>query len=154
MKVAKNPDYTDEHFVRQSSRCFHRSMEYDFFTYQEFIYEDFKEFAASLGFCEDYGATGWGKGSTTDGEFGKKSIDHKTHNSCELIWQYYILNRWSWKSTTTREDFDRFGFGIKEILTTNPARQNYCSSVIESRKRKLKIESNEQLIYSIKECEK
>jgi len=123
IKISKNPDQLDEHFMAQSAWCNHRNTEYDFVTHLRFMYEDFKEFGESLGFWEEFAATGWGKRYDKVGAFGEQSIDHKTHNSGKLIWYHYTEPLVIKVYDYYKEDFDRFGFSIEEILATNPERR-------------------------------
>lgn len=119
-----NPNQTDEHFMSQSAWCGHRNFEYDFFTYLRFMYEDFKEFAESLGFWEEYAATGWTRGDSKVSAFGEKAVDRPSHDSGGLLREFYTEPLLMKVYNYYKEDFDRFGFSIEDMLATNSERQN------------------------------
>ena len=122
IKMHPNPNKLDHHFRIQSSFCNLRDAELDFVGKQDNLLSEMREFGMSLNFWEKYGADGWGDGHRA---FGEKSIQTRTHNSKSQIWQYYTKDLMMKVYKYYKEDFDRFGFTVEEILATKPDRPNF-----------------------------
>ena len=114
------PERLDHHFRLQSTFCNLRTVIPDFLGKQSNLLNEFKEFGESLGFWEKYGATGWGPNG--EHAFGEHSYQTRTHDSGSHIWEHYTEELMMQVYHYYKEDFDRFGFSIEEMLATNPAR--------------------------------
>lgn len=113
-----NADRLDKHFRMQSSFCNMRNDRVDFIGKQDHLLEEIKEFGESLGFWETYGASGFGENGTH--AFGEKSYQSRTHDSGSHIWNFYTEDLMRKVYAYYKEDFDRFGFSVDEMLATNP----------------------------------
>jgi len=111
-------NHVDGHFRMQSSFCNMRNDRVDFIGKQDHLLEEIKEFGESLGFWEEYGASGFGENGMH--AFGEKSYQSRTHDSGSLIWDFYTEELMHKVYEYYKEDFDRFGFSLDEILATNP----------------------------------
>ena len=120
MEKHPNPNKLDQHFRLQSAYCGVRHMQHDFVGQQINLYEEMKEFGESLGFWEEYGASGFGQDGTQ--QFGEKAYQKNAHSSATLVWQYYTEELMKKVYEYYKEDFDRFGFSIEAMLATNPRR--------------------------------
>lgn len=116
-----NPDVLDIHFKIQSASCSVRYIQHDFVGKQISLYDEMKELGDSLGFWEEYGSSGFGTNGTH--AFAEKDFQKRTHASANLVWQYYTEELMMKVYEYYKEDFDRFGFSIDEMLATNPDRQ-------------------------------
>lgn len=119
--IRKHPDPSklDGHFRIQSAFCKLRENERDFVGKLTNLYEEMREFGTSLGFWEAYGASGFGENGTH--AFGEKSYQARTHDSGSLIWEHYTEDLVMEVYGYYKEDFERFGFSVDEILVTKPS---------------------------------
>lgn len=90
----------------------------DFIAKQASLAEEIEEFSKSMSLWEDYVATGFGENGTD--AFGHRSYQSRTHNSASLLWEHYTPELMKRVYHYYKEDFDRFGFTLREMLMTQP----------------------------------
>lgn len=115
----KNKKHLNHHIKPQIEFCGLRSTRFDFVGKLERMGLDFVNFTESIGIWDKFGKSGWGD-SHKDPFIDSYAYRYKPYHSEDKIWKYYTKDMLKKVYAFYKEDAERFGYSLEELLKEKP----------------------------------